>query len=68
MLLFIGLVATQKQAADLETKYYPDLVSTINSDFWRHGTVKKFIPLLDETTIYLFTQEGLVIWAGIKPN
>ena len=28
----------------------------------------KFIPLLDDKTTYLFTNQGNVTWAGIKPS
>ena len=66
--LFKGFVTTQRQAADLGTKYYSGLVSNINSDFWLHGSVDKFIPLQDKTTTYLYTQEDRVIWTGIKPS
>ena len=66
--IFIGFTSTQAQAADLGTKYHLGLVSNINSSLWRHGSVDKFILLLDESTTYLYTSEGNVIWAGIKPS
>ena len=48
--------------------YYEGLVSNINSSLWRHGSADKYIPLLDDKTTYIFTNQGNVTWAGIDPN
>ena len=53
-----------EQAADHATKYKTGLISTINSNEWRHGHVSKFVPLLDDETIFLLTEDGQVEWTG----
>ena len=64
LLIYIGFTSTDTQAADLATKYYEGLVSTVNSHLWRHGSADQIIPLLDAETTYLFTNKGSVTWAG----
>ena len=64
LLIYVGYTSTDTQAADLATKYYRGLIATVNSHLWRHGSVDQVIPLLDDETIYLFTHEGTVTWAG----
>jgi len=61
---FIGFVAKKEQAADHGTKWKPGLDNTINSDFWRHGSVSKFMPLLNDSATYLFTDKGEIRWTG----
>ena len=68
LLIYIGFTPTQAQAADLATKYYEGLVNNINSSLWRHGSADKSIPLLDDKTNYLFTNQGDVTRAGIDPK
>ena len=66
--IFIGFVPTQKQAADLGTKFYPGLVNNVNSFLWQHGSPDKSIHLLADSTTYLSACDGNVTWSAISQN
>ena len=58
----IGFTPTDRQTADLATKYYEGLITNINSSKWRHGDASKLIPLLDSKTTFLTAYDGELLW------
>ena len=60
----IGFTPTDRQTADLATKYYEGLITNINSSKWRHGDASKLIPLLDSKTTFLTAYDGELLWVG----
>ena len=60
----IAFTPTDRQTADLATKYYEGLITNINSSKWRHGVASKQIPLLDSKTTFLTAYDGELSWVG----
>ena len=58
----IGFTPTDRQTADLATKYYEGLITNINSSKWRHGDASKLIPLLDSKTTFLTAYDGELLY------
>ena len=62
----IGYTPTDKQTADLATKYYEGLITNINSSKQRHGDQSKLIPLLNDKTTFLTAYNGEL--SGVAPD
>ena len=61
----IGYTSTDKQTADIATKYHPGLITSINSLKWRHGDEDKLVPLLNEKTTYITACKGELSWVAL---
>ena len=62
--IHIGFTPTDKQTADLATKYYEGLITNINSSKWRHGDESKLVPLLNDKTTFLTACNGELSWVA----
>ena len=62
----IGFTSTDKQTADIATKYHMGLVTSINSAKWWHGDENKLVPLLTEKTTFITACNGELAWVALE--